>query len=253
MGILGGRIGQYVFISTGQVYLVRTGVEAPFTEDDYSGEVMPEPERGSSDYDGWMYGFQKRQAEDRLLAAYERSAFPVTTLRLPMIHSERDYYHRVRNLLARLMDGGPLLVPKGPQPRLRHVWVHDVVRAIGCIGAMRGGVGRAYNLSQDESLDPGWVCRVCSRLASTARSNLIRVPRELLTGRNLLPDCAPFSGRWMSELDNQRSVVELGVSYTPLPEVVDALVADYLIKGAVLPTGYRTRPEELAIAADVNS
>jgi nucleoside-diphosphate-sugar epimerase len=246
--ILHGRIGRYVFISTGQVYLVRTGLEAPFAEDDYVGEVMPEPDPGTRNHDGWLYGFHKREAEDRLSAACERSAFPVTTLRLPMVHSERDHYDRVRNLLARMMDGGPLVVPDGPERRLRHVWVHDVVSAIGCIGDMRGGVGRAYNLSQDETVTlEAFVGMFAARVDRAA--DLVRVPRELLTSRNLLPDCAPFSGRWMSELDNRRSVEELGASYTPLPEVVDALVADYLRKGAVPPVGYNIRPQELAIAA----
>ena len=72
MAILGERVGQYVFISTGQVYLVRTGLDAPFMEDDYSGEVMPEPDRGSGDYDGWMYGFRNGDAEDRLFAAWQQ-------------------------------------------------------------------------------------------------------------------------------------------------------------------------------------
>ena len=38
-----GRAGRYIFLSTGQVYLVRVGAERPYTEDDYAGPVMAEP------------------------------------------------------------------------------------------------------------------------------------------------------------------------------------------------------------------
>src|SRR6266496_4432067 len=48
---LGGRIGHYVMISTGQVYLVLSRSPRPAGEDDYDGEVMPrpaaEPDRGA--------------------------------------------------------------------------------------------------------------------------------------------------------------------------------------------------------------
>jgi len=59
------RVGRYIFISTGQVYLVRLGVQRPFKETDYPGPVMPEPAKtDESDHSNWLYGFDKRQAED---------------------------------------------------------------------------------------------------------------------------------------------------------------------------------------------
>src|SRR4051812_22616540 len=39
----GGRVGHYVFISTGQVYLVREPRPRPAREEDYDGALMPEP------------------------------------------------------------------------------------------------------------------------------------------------------------------------------------------------------------------
>ncbi len=35
--LLANRVGRYIFLSTGQVYLVRIGVERPFKEEDYAG------------------------------------------------------------------------------------------------------------------------------------------------------------------------------------------------------------------------
>ena len=167
-----------------------------------------------------------------------------------MVHSERDYYDRVRNCLARLMDGGPLLVPAGVRPPLRHVWVHDVVEAIARIGNERTGVGSAYNLSQDETISlEDFLKLFADRLDRPV--HLVEVPREELMTPGLRPDCAPFSGRWMSELDNRRGIRDLGLAYTPLATVAGALVTDYVTRKAAPPSGYHSRAEELAIAAAV--
>src|ERR1041385_4114558 len=53
--VLAGRVGHLVFISTGQVYLVREGCRVPSREEDYDGPVMasaPSP----ADHDDWLYG-----------------------------------------------------------------------------------------------------------------------------------------------------------------------------------------------------
>src|ERR1041385_6266184 len=55
------RIGRYIFLSTGQVYLVRVGAQRPYKEDDYAGLVMPEPQKSNvSEHENWRYGFDKR-------------------------------------------------------------------------------------------------------------------------------------------------------------------------------------------------
>ena len=41
--VLDGRVGHYVVISTGQVYLVREGRPSPAREADYDGPLLPEP------------------------------------------------------------------------------------------------------------------------------------------------------------------------------------------------------------------
>src|SRR5688572_10530678 len=63
--VFGGLVRRYVFISTGQVYLVREGISRPFREESYEGPVMTQPpRRDSEDYDAWAYGAWKRDAED---------------------------------------------------------------------------------------------------------------------------------------------------------------------------------------------
>ena len=109
---LAGRVGHYVMISTGQVYLVLQDRPKLARESDYDGPLMPEP-ADPAEKSEWDYGVGKRAAEDVLTAAWESSAFPSTRLRIPMVNGERDYYRRVEGYLWRLLDGGPLLLPDG--------------------------------------------------------------------------------------------------------------------------------------------
>ncbi len=222
--VLGGRVGRYVMLSTGQVYLVRTGIARPFREEDYDGPVMGAPE--GADHGDWMYGVEKRAAEEALFGARE---LPVTVLRLPMVHSLRDHYQRIGAYLGRLLDGGPIVVPAGERPRLKHIYGDDVVRCIGELAGSGVGLGRAYNLSQDEA--PG-LAEFLGELAQLAGTGLqlVAVEREKLEVAGLLLDCSPFSGRWMSALDNERSKRELKMRYTEwreyLPVLVDGLLAN---------------------------
>ncbi|NJO83383.1 MAG: NAD-dependent epimerase/dehydratase family protein [Blastochloris sp.] len=211
----GDKTAHYVFISSGQVYLVREGVERPFKESSYSGMLMPPPKPDTYSYIEWLYGMDKRRAEDILHAAFDQSGFPVTTLRLPMVNSERDHFKRLYNYVLRLQDGNPILVPATPNFLLRHVYARDATRAIVRILENGLGHGRAYNISQEETLTLDGFLQILGEIIGV-EPDIRRVPRELLEANGFLPDCSPFSERWMSELDNTLSKTELGVTYTPL-------------------------------------
>jgi nucleoside-diphosphate-sugar epimerase len=248
--ILDGRVGRYVFVSTGQVVRVRGDLPRPFGEEAYPGTVAPPPPAGARDHGEWRYGKEKRDAEDALARAGRERGFPCTVLRLPMVNSERDHYARVRGYLARLRDGGPILIPDGQHLPLRHVYGGDVVRAILAALAEPRAVGRAYNVSQEETVTiDDFLTLLASLAGCEARTR--RIPRAHLERHGLLPDCSPFSDPWMSELDNRRSKAELRFEYTPLPRYLQSLVADDARGMRPTPEGYRRRPEEIALAAAV--
>src|SRR5882724_2126653 len=247
--LFSNRVGRYIFLSTGQVYLVRTGVERPFKEEDYAGPVMPAPPKtDASDYENWLYGFDKRQAEDVLTRAWQEQQFPVTSLRLPMVNSERDHYDRIYEYFLRLQDRGPILVPEGPGLPIRHVYGEDVVQAT--MNLLRGdkGKGAAYNIAQDDTLSLEEFLQMLARVAHQPLT-LVRLPRETLTAAGLLPHCSPFSGLWMSSLEGALSKAELGVKYTPMSVYVEKLVQHFKVTPARKIEGYAQRRSELALAA----
>ena len=245
--VLDGNAGRYVFISSGQVYLVRENISRPFREENYEGGIMPEPARQSADYSSWLYGIDKRLAEQVIEDAHERIGFPFTTLRLPMVASERDHYGRIQGYVARLTDGAPLLVPDGPGLPLRHVYVNDVARLVTSLVESRKGIGEAFNISYGSSLTHDEFLSMLAESAET-EPQILKVERKKLEAQGLLPDCSPFSGRWMSELDNSRSVATFSIEYSAPAAYLPSIVADYRSRWAQLglvPESYRQRGAEI--------
>jgi nucleoside-diphosphate-sugar epimerase len=249
-GVLDGRAERYVFWSTGQVYLVRTGLKPPFREEHYGGPVMAEPSRSNAaDLDAWRYGVDKRAAEDALAAALGSRSFPYVSLRMPMINSPRDHYTRLAAYVHRLLDGGPIVIPDDQDSlRLRHVFGGDVVAAT--LRADEPGVpaGSCLNISQDETL------RLEEMLAPIGRQlqravTFVRRPRAELERLGLLPGCSPWSGRWMSQLANERARQVLGLRFTPPAEYLPALVETARALPASRVVGYQQRPGEAGVAS----
>jgi nucleoside-diphosphate-sugar epimerase len=246
--VLGGRVGHYVVVSTGQVYLVREGCPRPAREGDYDGPLMTEPS-DPFDEGQWDYGVKKRALEDALVEAWETSRFPATRLRIPMVNGERDHFRRLERYLWRMLDGGPVLLPGGGDRVTRHVYSGSVVKAILALLGRAETHGQAYNLTQDETPTlRELLTLVAERLGAATR--LVDVPAERVLSAGLDPlVLSPFSGRWMSFLDPSRAREELGFRHEPLRSYLDKIVTTFLAHPpAETPPGYESRSAEIALA-----
>ena len=249
--VLKGHIGHYIFISSGQVYLVRRGYTFPAREADYEGELIDEPaeigEQGE-----WRYGIEKRAAEDALAAAWEREGFPSTRLRLPMVDGPRDHYRRIEGYLWRMLDGGPLLVPEGDTAPARHVYSRAVGRAIAELLGQQRTHGQAYNLAQDEVTTVRELLELISSAAGLAKLPAVPISRDRLAAAGLaVPDLSPFSSTWMSCLDPTKAKLELGFRHEALSEYIPAIVQSILSNWPdSIPPGYARRADELRLAGE---
>jgi len=244
--LLKGRVGHYIFLSSGQVYLVREGAARPFTEDQYEGRLMPAPKPNTYGYEEWLYGVDKRRVEDALHKAWETNKFPYTSLRLPMVNSERDHFSRFYNYVLRLNDGNPILAPSTPNFPLRHIYSGDVVRALLLLIETGKGKGQVYNISQDETLSLEEFLGIVGDIIGV-QPQVIRLKRDLLEANGFLPDCSPFSERWMSELDNKRSKSDLGMTYTPVREYLERILRYFEENPPPTPRSYLRRRSELLL------
>ena len=246
------NVEHFIALSSGQVYLVRQGLQRPFRESDYAGELIPAPPETSYHFEEWRYGVEKRDVEDEFSAEGARSAFPYTLLRLPMVNSARDPYHRLFNYYLRLRDGGPILVPDSPNFALNHVYAMDVVDIIMQLIESGNGKGKAYNIAQNEHVSHEEFLQTLANIMG-AQPKWLSVDRSALVSQGFLPDCAPFSERWMSALDNSLGKAELGVSYTPFADYLAEIVEYFDANAMPPPLAYRRRRAERQFAKNLAS
>jgi nucleoside-diphosphate-sugar epimerase len=250
--ILKGRVGHYLFISTGQVYLVRQGCPSPAGERDYDGALIARPDE-PADISEWEYGVGKRDCEDVLAEAWARERFPSTRLRLPMVDGERDPQRRLEAYLWRILDGGPVILPDGGQRPVRHVYAGAVVRAIVELLGRQDSFGRAFNLSQDEMPTLAeYVALLARLLGAPARAR--GVASAAIRAAGLEPrGVSPFSVQWMSCIDPSLAKTELGFRHEPLEEYLGRIVASFLAHPpAEPPASYARRGDEVTLAASLS-
>lgn len=245
--LLHGKTGHYIFISTGQVYLLRDGATKPYKESDYSGALMAEPALNTYDHEEWAYGYHKRRAEDVLARAASERNFSYTALRLPMVNGTRDPFNRLYGYMLRIKDGGPILVPETPNAPLRHIYAPDVVRAVMTVIDKGQTEHPAYNISQDETVTLSDFLHIMGDAMGEA-PNIVTLERDILVANGFLPDCSPFSDTWMSELDNTLSKSALNMTYTPLKDYLAHLVSHYTENPPKQPASYQRRPAEKQFA-----
>jgi nucleoside-diphosphate-sugar epimerase len=241
--VLAGRVGHYVFISTGQVYLVRQDCPTPSREEHYEGLIMPVAP-SPDDHDDWLYGIGKRGAEDVLAAA---PALLSTRLRLPMVNGEHDPKRRIESYVWRILDGEPLVVPRA-DALARHVYSGAVVAAIARIVEAPPPPGQAFNLAQREQPSVrSLIERIARRVG--ARPALVELPAARLEAAGLSVRAAsPFSSAWMSLLDPSRAVAELDFEHPPLDTYLDSVLASLFAAWPTTPPeGYRQRAQELEL------
>ena len=243
-----GQVGHYLLISTGQVYLVRDGAPRPARETDYDGPLITGPD-DPADGEDYVYGIEKRRAEDALIAAGRDAGFPATRLRIPMVNGERDFFRRVESYLVRLLDGGPVILPDGGLHLTRHVYSGAVVRLIATILGDDQTFGQAYNLAQTETPSLAELVTLLADLLG-ARSRLVAVPSADLKAAGIDPAAmSPFSHHWMSFLDPTRARAELGFIHEAPGVYLDKIITSYLDHPpGSPPANYATRADEIRLA-----
>jgi nucleoside-diphosphate-sugar epimerase len=239
--LLRGRVGHYLFLSTGQVYLVKESCPRPARESDFEGPLVRRPDDVES-LEEWTYGVQKRECEEVLIRATD---FASTRVRIPMVNGERDYYRRLESYLWRLLDGGPLLVPDGGPEVCRHVYGLDVADfLVSALGDTRL-FGRAFNVAQWEAPHLSDLLGLLAE-ALGAPDRRVPVPTHAIVAAGLrVPDVSPYSTAWMSYLDPSLVRNELGFRSTSLTEVLARVVGAFLTSPPPTPPlGYAGRAVE---------
>lgn len=240
-----GHVGQYIFISTGQVYLVTQNRRQPAREDDYYQPLIPCPPGEEGPYG---YGVQKRACEDLLVEAYQFYHFPAVRFRCPVIHGPRDYTLRLYSYIKRIMDGGPVILPEGGDKPIRHVYVGDVVEAVLSVFQVEKTRGKVYNLASDEVMPLHQFIQLAARLLEKPLE-VLEIPVSLMHEYEIPESISPFSGRWVSVLDPSLAGEEIGFRPTPVQQWLGDTIRWFVESYAGPdPDNYRYRPREQELA-----
>jgi len=237
-------IGQYIFISTGQVYLITENKHQPARETDYDQDLIECPEGEEA---GYNYGLQKRQIEDFLVDAFQSRRFPSVRFRCPIIHGPRDYTLRLYSYLLRIADGNPLIIPEGRDNIIRHVYVADVVGAIKSAMSRESVNGQVFNLAQNEVLVLSeFVARIAGLMER--KTEIIEIPPGELLANDVPLDISPFSGKWVSYLDPSLAQQTLDFHSTPLNEWLPVVIKYFMEEySGSEPDNYRYRTSEIRL------
>jgi nucleoside-diphosphate-sugar epimerase len=209
-----GRVGHYLFVSTGQVYLVRENPRLPSREEDYDGAVIPRP--SGPDEPRWDYGYGKRACEDALVAARDR--LPSTRLRLPIVNGPGDDQRRFEPYVRAFLSGQPLRAALLDQ-RLRHVDALEVARTIDALLGDRRAYGEAFNQAQDET--------PTLRELLTMIGEEVGARAEIVEDPSATTEVSPFSTPWMSFVDPAK-IRALGIGHAPLAATIARAVGHLL-------------------------
>ena len=214
---LGGRVGHYVMIGTGQVYLVRQDCPRPAQESDYDGPLKERP-TAEVELANWEYGMGKRDCEDALVEAWKSSGFPVTRIRIPIVAGERDHYQRLDPYVYRLLDGGPVIIPDGGPQMVRHVYAGEVARFLSELLGRENTFGEAYNVCQRETPSLFELVGMMSQMLGS-QSKLVPVETPDIVAAGFTPrTLSPLSSTFALRLILPESTPATTAADAPVPE-----------------------------------
>jgi nucleoside-diphosphate-sugar epimerase len=212
-----GRVGQFVFCSTVDVYR-RPAVRLPYRED--------EPQGSNS-----LYGQRKTACEQVLMAAHAEGGLPVTIIRPAHTYGEGGrVIHSLgwgTAFLDRIRKGKPIVVHGDGNSLWVSCHIDDVARAFVNAVGNPTTFGNAYHTTGEEwqTWDQYHV-RVAEALGAPPPT-LVHIPTDLLV--RLAPDRATVTlhnFQYSNVFDNSAAKADLGFRYTiPWVEGVRRTVA----------------------------
>jgi nucleoside-diphosphate-sugar epimerase len=232
-------VGQYVLTSTVSVYrYVPHRFPQPLKETSVDFDYKPADEDLSNIH--WKYARGKLDAE---AACARQSKVPWTILRPPLVYGPYDVTDRGFWYLARLLDGGPLLLPNGGLNSMRLAYSRDLAQSYLLAAQHSEALGSIYNIAQEEILTLRDFIEENARIFGK-KPEYVSLPLE--TAGELGGPYA-YAGNWIPDLELARK--DLGFSPTPFSTFAK-ISADWFRthwqgdKAKLL----ATRKEELALA-----
>lgn len=168
-------VGRYLLCSTVSVYrFCPEKYPHPLVEDCVDYDLHPKEEDPTNVH--WKYARGKLAAERTLRDA---DKLRWTILRPPVVYGPDDPTERGFWYLARMLDGGPTLLPDGGVQTFRLVGSHDCARAFLLAAQRREAANRVYNVAQRELITLRGFLEEAAQVLGL-QPDFVSVPAEIL-------------------------------------------------------------------------
>ena len=211
---LHGRVGRYLFISTGSVY-DHTRAGEPLTED----APRLAPVRDTEEISFETYGALKVACEDDLL---ERWGDAATIVRPGIVAGPYDPTDRFTYWVRRAADGGRVALPARPEQPVQVVDSRDLGRLV--VALVAGDVAGTFNaVGPAEPVDLAGLVRTC---AAAAGSQVEVVPVDPSAVPPGFPLVLPPDGSWDVMFRRSADLARAhGLTTTPLEQTARDVLA----------------------------
>jgi len=220
-----GRIDQYVFCSTVDVYS-KPGLYMPYKESEPRNSITE-------------YGQNKALCEDILMEAHSRNDFKATIIRPAATYGEGGTIIHTfgwkTTYLDRIRKGKPIVVHGDGNSLWVMCHIDDVARAtLGACGNPKA-YGKAYHTTGEEWMSWNQFHQTVARALNAPEPRLVHIPCDVLN--RLVPQQAAISinnFQYSNVYDNSAAKNDLGFGYTiPFEDGVRRTVAWLDEKGRI--------------------
>lgn len=211
IGNLTGRIGQYILISTVDVY--ERGNNAARTEDCALEHRIFAGEAGA-------YIAGKVAAEEELLKVCGDRNIPYTVLRPAILYGPYNYAPRESAYIQMMLTNHVLPRFIDAEGRFQFTYVKDAAQAVLKVLGNEKAYGQAYNLCQDEVVTYESFCKMLKEVAGPeVTEGLQEIPITVDSAMaQHVPVPFPATEEEVHLCSNEKSKTELGMVYTDFEE-----------------------------------
>ena len=162
--IFEGKIGRYVFMSSVSAY--GDGLNH------HEGDALAPDDHPNP------YVRNKAMSERALFRMYQRSGFPVVTLRPPFVYGPENPFYREAFFWDRFRAHRPVILPSDGHRLMQFVYVQDLVDLSLKVLELRNVIGHAFNTANPKAITQLELVTELARTAGVKDPEIVSVPRE---------------------------------------------------------------------------
>lgn len=176
--IFDGRVARYVFLSSVAAY--GDGLNH------HEGDALAPDDHPNP------YARNKAMSERALFRLYQRTGFPIVTLRPPFVYGPENPFYREAFFWDRFRADRPVILPSDGHRLMQFIYVKDLVGQMVKVMDLRNTVGHGFNAANARAITQHELVLELARVAGVKEPRIVSIPRELIvraggqtTGQNL--------------------------------------------------------------------